>query len=162
MKDDSAALDRYGLYEPGDGNPRQQSKKPSSFSNLMRGFTNTWTPKKSAPKHITLVCSPDATANVSDRLPSSTTYAPAKPAQRQPTAESDVIASIQRISTDVLKRLHPDLQRYARQVADGEESGQTYSMLSETLLQALLKLDVSSSLFCSKFGSLMCIFAIAL
>lgn len=144
MKDDSAALERYGLYNQNDVSSSSTSST-SSFSNLMRGFKNTWsTPKKSPPKRITLLASAEASAVVSDKLPSSTTFAPAKPAprqQQQPTDESAVIASIQRISTDVLKRLHPEVQKYAQQVADGQESGQTYSMLSETLLQALLKLD---------------------
>lgn len=141
MKDDNAALERYGLYEPGDGNPKKSS---SPFSSLMRGFSTSWMPpKKSPPKHITLMSSPDASATVSDRLPSTTfsgAKQPARPQQPQ-IDESSVVQNIARISTDVLTRLQPDIDRYGELCSKGEPTGHLYSMLSETLLQALLKLD---------------------
>jgi len=154
MKDDNAALERYGLYIPGDGNPTNKPK--SSFSNLMRGFTTPWMPKRNPPKHITLVSSPDSHAVVSDRLPTNsspnttttTTAAASSSAaadsannirsipQSSGPSEASILQNIDQVSKDVLTRLTPEIERYSRTKGD-----QLYRQLSETLLQALLRLD---------------------
>ena len=142
MKDNSATLAQYGLYD-------KPEPKQSTFSSLMRNFISS--PKPPPASRITMIGSPETQAFVSDRNATATANANASgstsqlpPRSGSPVQadESTTLATISRIQSDAISRHQPQIDQLEQSIDAGTKpSSQSFSIVSETLLQALLQLD---------------------
>jgi hypothetical protein len=150
LRDDRQSLADYRLYDedPSRGSESSASSRLGGFSTLLRGFS--WAPPRSRPpKRLLMIGSPETQASVSD-LPqssssNSTSTAP-PPAQKSFKApildERGALERLQQIKA-LLDPLEPRVAALERDSTSLKpaEVAQSKGMLSETLLQVLLKFD---------------------
>lgn len=135
MKDDNAPLLAYGIFPPAiqGEDPKQQSA--GGFSGLMKGFKDTWGITSSAsdkwqPKRILLRANQEALAAQSKKAD----------AAKATQTESGLIDRITHIRDTAIEPFLPKFEA-VKNTPPAERQDQDFLILSEGLLQALLKLD---------------------
>lgn len=128
LKDDNAPLRVYGIY------PATEEPKTHAFGSFMRGFKDTWgisgKPQAQQPKRLVLRATPEALAAQSS-----------KAAQKKAAeTESGLIERITKIRDSAVEPFLPKFEA-VKQTPPAERQEQDFLILSEGLLQALLKLD---------------------
>lgn len=133
MKDDNAPLKAYRLY-PDQEEAQEPPRNSGTFGSLMRSFKDSWgviqSTARPPPKRILLRASPDAIKAQSFK------------AQAEKAAETES-GLVERITETKQSAVGPFLPKFesVEQTPPADRKEQDLLILSEGLLQAMLKLD---------------------